>query len=373
MYLNLDWWMRLIVTAARRLLICAGGTGGHIHPAVSVIEKLKENKDRIEIAFIGSSRDEGLKAVKDIEAGKYFLKVIPFERRFSLSWFPSLYWLIRAFINMMEYLRKYKPQSILGFGGFVSAPVMLASLVLRVPFMIHEQNLIPGRTNKIFARFATVFFASFPETKDYLSKRTAFIYTGNPIKYSNRISKEEARASFNLSVEHITIGFFGGSRGSALINELVFDHLSRILLNKGVQILHITGYDEKRSFKSDGYLSMSYIENMQNFYCACDLIVCRAGASTIAELKYFRKPAVLIPYPYAVSDHQQKNAEHLAKAGCAVILNNSKIQDDKEKYADLIAKLVLNKKDIERMEFSYSFFGKGIDSALKMVEEILSN
>jgi UDP-N-acetylglucosamine--N-acetylmuramyl-(pentapeptide) pyrophosphoryl-undecaprenol N-acetylglucosamine transferase len=211
---------------------------------------------------------------------------------------------------------------------------------------------------------------SFPETKNYLPAKTAFIYTGNPIKYTSRASKEEAGADFSLDADRITVGFFGGSKGSASINGLVFDYLGKMLLARGVQILHIAGHDEKRSFEGNGYVRMDYLENMHNFYSACDLIVCRAGASTIAELKYFKKPAVLIPYPYAVGDHQQRNAEHLSKAGCAVILNNFKICADMKKYADLIVELVFNTKEIERMRDSYSIFDDSIDPARKIVEEI---
>ena len=331
---------------------------------------MKENAGEIEIVFIGSVRDEGLEAIKNIEARKYFMRIRPFERRPSLSWIPSFFSLIRAFFSVMGYIRGFNPDAVLGFGGYVSAPVMLASLVLRISYMIHEQNLIPGRANRMFARYAKTFFASFMETKDYLPAKVAFVCTGNPIKYSGWASKEEARADFGLDVDRITVGFFGGSRGSASINGLVFDHLGKVLLARGLQILHIAGHDEKRSFEGDGYVRMDYLEDMQNFYSACDLIICRAGASTIAELKHFKKPAVLIPYPYAVGDHQQRNAEHLAKAGCAVILNDLKISTDMKKYADLIADLVFDAEGIERMRASYSVFGDGIDPALKIVEEI---
>ncbi|MCL5985920.1 MAG: UDP-N-acetylglucosamine--N-acetylmuramyl-(pentapeptide) pyrophosphoryl-undecaprenol N-acetylglucosamine transferase [Actinobacteria bacterium] len=354
----------------KRLLICAGGTGGHIYPAASVIKKVKENAGEIELGFIGSVRDEGLKTIKKIEARKYFMRIRSFERRPSLSWIPSFFSLIRAFFSVMGYIRNFNPDAVLGFGGYVSAPVMLASLVLRIPYMIHEQNLVPGRANRMFARFAKVFFASFAETRDYLPERVTFVCTGNPIKYSGWTSKEEARADFGLDVDRITVGLFGGSRGSASINGLVFGYLGRMLLAREAQILHIAGFDERRLFEGDRYIRMDYLEDMQNFYSACDLIICRAGASTIAELKHFRKPAVLIPYPYAVGDHQQRNAEHLARAGCAIVLNDLKMSADMEKHADLIADLAFNEEKIERMEASYSIFGDGIDPALKIVEEI---
>ena len=341
-----------------------------MYPAVSVIKKLKKNAGEIEVGFIGSIRDEGLNVIRNIEAKKYFIRIRSFERRPSFSWLPSFFSLIRAFFCVMRYIKDFNPDVVLGFGGYVSAPVMLASLASRTPYMIHEQNLIPGRANRMFSKFAKVFFASFMETREYLSSGTAFVYSGNPIKYSGWTSREEARADFGMDLGRMTVGFFGGSRGSASINGLVFEHLGSTLLSKGVQILHIAGVDEKRFFDGDGYVRMDYLENMQNFYSACDLIVCRAGASTITELKHFKKPAILIPYPYAVGDHQQKNAEHLARAGCAIILDDLKISKDMNRYAALITELVFNEKRIENMRASYSVFGDSIDPALKIVEEI---
>lgn len=247
-------------------------------------------------------------------------------------------------------LQKEKPDVVIGTGGYTSAAVMLAQRLRRGPAVIHEQNAVPGRTNLFLSRFATAVCVTYEESVDCFHKANIEV-TGLPIRAEISIPRDKAaaRAKLGLKPDLFTVSVFGGSQGARGINEMTVE-AARLLADKGIQILHQTGgrnYQEvwDHASKAGAYYKITpYLDEPADAYWASDLIVCRSGASTLAELCAVGLPAILIPYPYAYADHQTKNARALEKRGAAILLAESSASGGE--LANQIAAL---KRDPERL------------------------
>ncbi len=221
-------------------------------------------------------------------------------------------------------IRIEKPDAILGMGGFTSVPVLLAGLYGRVPCFIHEQNVYPGMANRLLARRARATFISFADTADYLKARSV-VHTGNPIRKTMRGKRmEKADGNFNIFV-------FGGSRGARTINEGVLALLPYLEAYKQTGLYHQTG-GEDFAHVAAGYGGSStthevfpFTDQMEKYYNLADIVISRAGASTIFELSYFGKPAILVPYPFSAGGHQWKNASAVENAGGGYVIGNSEV------------------------------------------------
>jgi UDP-N-acetylglucosamine--N-acetylmuramyl-(pentapeptide) pyrophosphoryl-undecaprenol N-acetylglucosamine transferase len=247
----------------------------------------------------------------------------------------SLALLPQALIRALSLLRRHRPRAVVGVGGYASGPVSMAAVFRRIPLLIHEQNSSPGFTNKVLARFAHVVAVSFDETRSYFTREV--VVTGNPIRREIlNADRRKGLEAFHLEPGRVTVLVFGGSQGAHRINGAVKEalpHLKR--LRDRVQFIHATGERDHaameagyRAWKGEARL-FPFIDDMALAYAAADLVVCRAGATTIAELTALGKPALLIPFPFATNDHQRENAEALVRVGGARLLLDRDLTGDR--------------------------------------------
>ncbi|MFH1441260.1 MAG: undecaprenyldiphospho-muramoylpentapeptide beta-N-acetylglucosaminyltransferase [Candidatus Omnitrophota bacterium] len=319
-----------------KILVVTGSSGGHILPALAFLESLKKK-------FIGSEMlvllPENAVINKERFSG-YRVKYIsiPSVRfKFNYKTFKDIIRLFKGVLSSLIILIKFKPDVAVGFGSITSVPVIIFSWFLRINTLIHEQNVLPGRANKLLGWFADKVAISFNETrthlKDYNSK---IIVTGNPLLGSlRRLDKIKALNFFGLDTGKFTILVMGGSQGSHRLNR-EFLKAAALLENRlSLQVIHLCGRQDfdllNKSYKDLAvkFALFDFFDSMHFAYSACDLVLSRAGAVTVSELIFFKLPAILIPYPYA-NRHQYSNAGILEKKGCAVVL------DEKELDASLL-------------------------------------
>ncbi len=321
------------------IIICGGGTAGHIYPAVAIIENIRQNYPDYRLLFVGTKRGMENKFILDI--GVDFTTVKSSGLNINRAWFNRiktylkfLFSLNLGFLKSLAIIIRFKPDIILGMGGYVCAPVLLAAIFLRKKIALHEQNYIPGRLNMFFSRFSKYFFISFNETKKLLNiDSSRVIFSGNPVReIIRKVKYEECEyAKWNLEKGRFTIIAFGGSLGAEKINNTIIDLYKYFKDSREIQILLICGvryYDElnkmlKNITRNEDNIIFKiypYINEMNKIYRIADLVISRAGANTVAELIISNIPAILIPYPKAVDNHQYYNAKFLADSGKAILI-----------------------------------------------------
>ena len=329
----------------KKIIICGGGTAGHIYPAIAIIEQISEQAEDTDIFYIGTEKGMESNLIPPLgirfftisssgllqKSGK--IKKLKNYMFFMANIFSGL-------LSSLKIIRKIKPDIILGMGGYVCAPVFLACILLRKKFFIHEQNYIPGRLNLIFSRFAEKIFISFKETEKFLSvKKSKIIFTGNPVR---RIIREfslnyKNYYKYDLKPGIFTITAFGGSLGADRINKSFIGLWNNMKDNEKLQFILISGkrfYDEicssKISMSMKKYKNLKiipYENNMQDIYNISDLIISRSGANTVAEISVCQIPAILIPFPAAINNHQYYNAKFLEDNKRAIILQDSDVDE----------------------------------------------
>lgn len=315
-----------------RVLVVAGASGGHIYPALAFLERLKEEKNVSDTLLVLPSRS--IKA--DFKPGNYKIKYIASARiSFSLnrSNIIALFKFIKGAWDSFRILLEFKPDIVAGFGSIDSIPMIMLAWFFRIKILIHEQNVLPGRANRFLARFADKIAISFPDSMRYLGcAREKIVLTGNPIRRELRkAGKEEALNFFGLDKNKFTILVMGGSQGSQHINSVFLEAVALMDDISTVQIIHLTGKDGHDQ-AADTYRKINikakvfgFLSSMEYAYGAADLVICRAGASTLSELIHFELPAILIPYSFAYA-HQFKNARILEEKGTGIIIKDSELK-----------------------------------------------
>ncbi|SMD05910.1 undecaprenyldiphospho-muramoylpentapeptide beta-N-acetylglucosaminyltransferase [Sporomusa malonica] len=338
-----------------RLIISGGGTGGHIYPAITIAREVAKLTDDCEILFIGTK--QGLEADIIPKEGFNFstIEVRGLERRISWQNIRTLFSTAGSVWSSAKIIKRFKPDVVIGTGGYVCGPVLLAASLLKIPTMIQEQNVIPGITNKILSRFVDKIAVGYQEAERYFGryKPEQIVFTGNPIRPEvMSAARNEGQAALGLDPNKLTLLVVGGSRGARSINNAMFDVYKHFNRSPRIQILHVTGQSEYNSIvgnikqsgidlSSDGNIIIKpYLYNMPLALAAADLAIFRAGAVGLAELTARGIPAILIPYPYAAENHQEFNARVLETYGAA------KVFPDKEltgaKLANTIENLIDN-------------------------------
>lgn len=310
----------------KKIVIAAGGTGGHIYPGIALAAELRSRG--WDPVFIMRNNDIG-KAILDKAGFAYFaIPSMGFPRRPSLKLCAFPFVLAAGLIKSAALLKTLKPAVVVGMGGYISFPAVISAKLLAIPTVIHEQNALPGMTNRLLSRFADSIALSFEGSKEYFKSGRAAV-TGNPVRKEVFTAEASAaRREFGLAEGKFTVLVFGGSQGAAGINKAAaasFGFLGDI--EGRVQFLHISGqasYDAvKAQYEKNSIPGtvVAYTHSMGQAYAVSDLIICRAGATTAAELKILNKPAILIPFPYATANHQEYNARALEKSsGAQVVL-----------------------------------------------------
>ena len=346
----------------KNILITGGGTGGHLYPAIAVIEYLQEKYPDTDISFIGSEKGMGNKLIPAMGIDFYKVRarglIASRSNLKKISGYVSfVFAVIPGFFRTLKILRSKKIKTVLGMGGYICAPVFLAAMARKIDFSIHEQNYIPGRLNKFFSPKAKYVFTSFEETGKYLkTKKDAVIFSGNPVRRAVRdmMRLEPAYERWGLKRDRFTIVAFGGSLGAGKINGTITALYGEFAGSSSIQILLISGsryYDdisrkvESKINKGDRLIFKvcSYIDEMDQIYRIADLIIARAGANTVFETAVTNIPSVLIPYPYAIEDHQFYNAKYISSQGKAVLLRENELSV--ESLSDIIKDLLENGKE----------------------------
>ena len=366
----------------RRVLIAGGGTAGHVFPAVAVAKQLQRLAD-VEPVFVGVADRLEARLVPQAGFRLHHVQAVSVPRRPS----PRLLRLpraVRASVRECErILDEEEAEVVATFGGYVSFPVSRAAARREVPLIIHEQNAVPGLANRVSSRWAGDIAVSFPGSADRFRRPERCAVTGNPVREqmleldldARRVA---AREGFGLEPDRPTLLVFGGSQGARSLNRAVVDAHQR-WGDVDVQILHAAGqalypeaaaaWEEARA-RSDGprVRLVDFIEDMGEAYAAADVVVCRSGATSIAELTALGLPAVLVPYPHATGDHQRHNAEALERIGAAALVPDDQL--DGRRLVETVAPLLTDPEHRARVAAAARTFGRR-DAATNVAQLIL--
>lgn len=319
-----------------KIIISGGGTGGHIFPAVSIANAIKEQHPDAEILFVGA---EGRMEMQRVPAAGYPIIGLPvsgFDRKHLFKNFAVLLKLAKSQIKARSIIKNFKPHVAVGVGGYASGPTLKMAGMMGVPTLLQEQNSYAGVTNKLLAKKAKCICVAYDNMERFFEK-DKIILTGNPVRQgllSNKSSREESLRQFKLNPDKKTILILGGSLGARTINQCLMANLDKIK-QSDVQFIWQTGkiyYEQAMlAVKAAGELPMLYvtdfISDMQQAYSAADLIISRAGAGSISEFCLLEKPVILVPSPNVAEDHQTKNALALVNKDAALYVKDSEAKD----------------------------------------------
>ncbi len=320
-----------------KVLFVGGGTAGHINPAIAIAKYIQKNQPDWDIIFVGTEQGMEKKLVPKEGFTIEYITVKGFKRKLSLDTLIAVKELFKGMWQAKKLLKDIKPDIVIGTGGYVSGPIVFHAAMMKIPTIIHEQNVFPGITIKILSRFVDVVAISFEESKKYLKVIKRLVHTGNPIK-QELIDADIKSARKRLGLEHqpFILGF-GGSLGAEKINQAFIEYIQYVYKDKNIQLMIGTGdrqYEQVvEQLKQQGVnlnhceniRVVPYIYNMHDVLAAADLVICRAGAITISEITAMGKPAVLIPSPNVTNNHQEYNARALEKEGAAVVLTEENL------------------------------------------------
>lgn len=341
-----------------RMLIAGGGTGGHLFPGIALAEEVVTRHPDNRVLFVGTARGIEARAVPQAGFPLELIEATGVKGRGPIGWATGLLRLPRAILQSIRILRRWKPDVVVGVGGYASFPVVLAAVLLRIPAAVQEQNALPGLTNRVLGRLVQAAFVAFDEAKPWFpASRTWNV--GNPIRKAlmdNFLRPRTPHEKFRLLV-------FGGSQGAHAINVAVVEAVRELgELRDRIEILHQTGARDleatKKGYEAIGFPArvVEFIEDMSSAYANSDLVVCRAGATTLAELTIAKKAAILIPFPQAADNHQEVNARSLVDRGAAVMIRQSEL--DGPRLAREIRELVENPARREAMERAAGLLGR---------------
>lgn len=317
-----------MLNSAKVVLIAAGGTGGHVFPGLAVAELFKKNG--VEVIWIGG---KGLEQNLVCRAGLPFfsITVSGFREKSKIKKLSSILKMLLAILQAIKLIYRTKADAVLGMGGYVSFPVGVAAKILFKPLYLHEQNAIPGMSNKFLSPWAKLIFSTFPAT---FKKGASVLMTGNPVRFHSNASKALSRKK--TGPLHLLV--LGGSQGASKLNQVI-PFLRQYFLSEQVLIWHQTGtlkfletqsYYQALNLNENQFLKLSpFIENMHEAYAWSDLVLCRAGASTLAELTIAGVASCLVPFPFAVDDHQYHNALFLVKGGASDLILEKELTPEK--------------------------------------------
>jgi UDP-N-acetylglucosamine--N-acetylmuramyl-(pentapeptide) pyrophosphoryl-undecaprenol N-acetylglucosamine transferase len=305
-----------------KFVIAGGGTGGHLFPGIAIAEAFVEREIGNDVLFIGTKR--GIEA-RVLPGGKFPLitiQAMPLQGRSLLGKIKALWFVPKAIREAFSILKGLQPQLVLGVGGYASGPTLIAAFLLGMKRAIHEQNVIPGMTNRILKWFSQRIFVSFEETKRYFPDGKTVV-TGNPIR------REIFKGIEKKKGDRFTLLIFGGSAGAHRINKAVVEALDPLQgIKPYLRFFHQTGREDEewvsKGYQEKGFEAVvrPFFEDMATYYQLSDLVICRSGASTVAELSVCGKASILIPYPYAAHNHQLINAQKLVDLGAARMIRD---------------------------------------------------
>lgn len=301
-----------------KVVLTAGGTGGHIFPALAVAEELKDHS--CDILFAAGNLSQNIYfndtnfAYKDISCSPFIIK--------------GMFTNTKGVLEATRLLRAFKPDVVIGFGSYYTLPILIAAKWMQIPILLHEANSIPGRVNRLFAPFANKTWTYFPQTKNQLKGIVQQCKMPlRPLFKKGMVPKVEAKKFFNLNGDLLTILIFGGSQGARALNGLFSPSIIKELKKHlpPFQLIHFTGTKDKLSYKEIPHYITSFERRIDLAWAAADIAVTRAGASSVAEQILYEVPGLLIPYPMATDNHQEFNADFLVETGLGIKVIEEKL------------------------------------------------
>jgi UDP-N-acetylglucosamine--N-acetylmuramyl-(pentapeptide) pyrophosphoryl-undecaprenol N-acetylglucosamine transferase len=326
-----------------KLLIAGGGTGGHLFPGVAIAEELKARDPTAEVRFVGTRRGIEARVLPELGWPLELIEVSGLKTVGVLGALRGLLRLPRAWWQARRILKRFQPDAVIGVGGYASGPVVLAARLRGIPTAICEQNSIPGFTNKLLGRVVRAVFLSFDESRRFFKTKKVQM-TGNPVRRAliaelRELPNERSVGNSAADAAHVLV--CGGSQGAVAVNELASAALITLAKEMPLAIVHQTGEKDRDA------TAQRYAADMASAYRAADLVIGRAGATTVAELAIAGKPAVFIPFPFAADNHQELNAREMADQQAALMFRQSELTADK--LADALRPLLLDAKQREAM------------------------
>ncbi len=328
-----------------RIVIAGGGTGGHLFPGVAVAEEVVRRDPDAQVAFVGTERGIEARVLPELGWPLELIQVSGLKTLGLRGKLRGLFRIPRALWQARRILKRLRPDVVLGVGGYASGPVVLMARLSRIPTAILEQNSIPGLTNKILGKLVPAVFLSFDEARRFFAPKRVHM-SGNPIRAPIRAALAEASGGDGAGKggSRPRILIVGGSQGAVALNAIVADAMAE-LKARGVEpaIVHQTGersLNETRARYAEAGIDaecLPFIRDMASAYQGADLVIARAGATTVAELRVVGKPAIFVPFPYAADNHQELNARELADAGAARLFRQAELTP--RELADAIAEI----------------------------------
>lgn len=357
-----------------KILIAAGGTGGHVYPAIAIADALRTENSATEILFVGTKNHMEWKAVPKAGYDIVNVWISGFHRRFTLKNLIFPIKLVTALIQSVRIISKFKPQVVVSCGGYVAGPVGWIAGKRGISIVIQEQNGFPGVTNRLLAKFATKIFTAFKEAEKFLPFEKITI-TGNPTRSTlTKIEKEIGLQAFGFEASKPVLLIMGGSGGAKTINDAIKENIESLHNKAGLQIIWQCGsryFDrlttEVNLEKYPNLRLVPFIDNMPEAYAASDLVISRAGASSCSEFMLTGMPSVLIPSPNVAGDHQTENAKSMMNAEASELLKDSEAVNS---LPELVERLITDQEKLKAMNRAALKLAKP-DAAKIIAQEIL--
>lgn len=362
-----------------RVLITGGGTAGHINPGLAIAKHIQSRDNEAEILFVGTQKGLETRLVPREGFELRTIKVRGFKRKLSGDTLISIKELFQGLLEARKVIREFKPDIVIGTGGYVCGPVVFNAVLMKIPSFVHEQNAFPGVTNRILSRFTNAVAISFKDSAKFFKNAKKLILTGNPIRNEVLLAdRASARSKLGISPDAQLVVIFGGSRGAERINDAVSAMALEHYTNNDCNIIFAPGeaqYDKVMQSLGgkvpDTFKVVPYIYDMGDVLAAADLVVCRAGAITISELTALGVPSIIIPSPYVTANHQEFNARSLEAQGAAVVILEKDLNGDLlyQQMTDLIK----NKEQLLKMSRNAKKMGvtNAVEKIYSIIQEIV--
>jgi UDP-N-acetylglucosamine--N-acetylmuramyl-(pentapeptide) pyrophosphoryl-undecaprenol N-acetylglucosamine transferase len=341
------------ITPAKTILFAGGGTGGHLFPGIALAEEFLRREPNTKIVFAGTRRGIEARVIPELGYPLAFLEVHGLVGVSGRRRLKALFNFPKAVIQALIILVRYRPALVVGLGGYASAPVLLAAMVAGLPWVLQEQNAFPGLVNRLLAPWANAVFIAFAKAKEHLKSRKVYDF-GNPLRTQLQRPDASGSAVSELSDEKFfNILVVGGSQGAHVLNRVVPLAFAKLAERYPVKIVHQTGLSDFAEVKKayDAWPErvevVEFINEIEEYYKNADLIICRAGALTLAELGELGLPAILVPFPHAAHDHQTFNAKAVADSGAAWLRVESEFES--QSLADDVESLINNPQTLTKM------------------------
>jgi UDP-N-acetylglucosamine--N-acetylmuramyl-(pentapeptide) pyrophosphoryl-undecaprenol N-acetylglucosamine transferase len=361
-----------------KVIIAGGGTGGHLFPGIAIAEEFQKREQKNIVLFIGTDRGLEKNVLREMGFPLRTLDVEGIKGKGFVERGRALLKIPRSLLRSFKIIREFRPDIVIGVGGYASGPAVITAHFMGVKTAVAEQNVLPGITNRVLGRFVDKVFLTFSETRKWFPEKKALV-TGNPIRaaFFSRITAQEGERDVEKErVGNFTILVFGGSQGAHAINVALIDAVEHLKdMREHLRIIHQTGYNDLeeaskiyqvKGIKADVF---PFIMDMASAFRKADLLICRAGATTVAEITAMGKAAILIPFPFAAGDHQTKNAEVLLKTGAAEMIPEKEVEG--KRLAEVIRRFYRQPEMIREMEIKSAGLGN-VRAAANIVDACMA-